>query len=87
MTDCGCSIHADRGEPCGHPARVCLACEQECWGVDVRQPLMTPREVAAFLRIHYNTLVRIPRDVLPFHRIGTRGDRRYERRDVLAYLA
>jgi len=40
------------------------------------------REAAEVLGVHVNTVKRLP---LPFFRIGSRGDRRYELRDVLAY--
>jgi hypothetical protein len=31
--DCGCTIHADRGESCGNRPRICIPCEHECWGL------------------------------------------------------
>jgi Helix-turn-helix domain len=44
-------------------------------------------EAAALLRIHQNTLKRIPPAELPYFRVGRRGDRRYLRSDILAYMA
>lgn len=49
-------------------------------------PLLTVRDVAGLLRIHANTVKRIPRDELPYMRIVARGDRRYRPEDVEAYL-
>jgi hypothetical protein len=46
---------------------------------------VVPREAAQLLGILVNPLKRIPPDDLPFFRIGTRGDRRYDRLDVEQY--
>lgn len=43
-------------------------------------------EVARALRIHINTLKRIPPADLPYFRFGPRGDRRYAAGDVDAYI-
>ena len=48
--------------------------------------LMTAKEVSWKLRIHINTVKRIPTEELPFFRVSTRGDRRYRSEDVDAYL-
>lgn len=50
------------------------------------RPLLTVREVAVWLHLHPNTVKRISPKALPFIRVGTRGDRRYSRGDVEAYL-
>ena len=49
--------------------------------------LLAGREVADLLRVHPNT-VRIWADkgILPAYRLGPRGDRRFKRKDVLAFL-
>jgi hypothetical protein len=46
----------------------------------------TAREVASWLGIHVNTLKRIPKDELPYFRVGHRGDRRYYLEDVRTYV-
>ena len=38
------------------------------------------------LGLHYNTMTRIPPSEIPFFRVGVRGDRRYRREDVEAYI-
>lgn len=48
---------------------------------DLPERLLTAREAADILGVHINTLKRWP---VPFYRIGPRGDRRYELRDILA---
>jgi hypothetical protein len=48
--------------------------------------LLTASEVADALRLHVNTVKRIPVDQLPYVRIVARGDRRYQLADVHAYL-
>jgi len=45
------------------------------------RPLLV-HEVADLLGVHQNTVKRLP---IPYFRVGSRGDRRYEVRDVLAY--
>ena len=48
---------------------------------------LTVREVACFLNIHVNTVRRwSDQGVLKSFRIGPRGDRRFKREDVLAFL-
>lgn len=46
---------------------------------------LTPGEVAEFLGMHVNSVKRIPPKDLPYFRVGTRGDRRYETDAVIAY--
>ena len=49
--------------------------------------LMTASEVAAFLRVHLGSVRRWSRTgKLKGYRLGGRGDWRYDRRDVLAFL-
>ena len=51
------------------------------------QGMMTTRQVAAALGIHYNTVKNLgDRGALHFVRVSTRGDRRYDPDDVAAYL-
>ena len=48
---------------------------------------LTVREVASFLNIHVNTVRRwSDQGVLKSFRIGPRGDRRFRREDLLAFL-
>lgn len=49
-------------------------------------PWLRTREAAAYLRLHRNTLLRQPREVLPYTTINARGDRRYNRADLDAFL-
>ena len=49
--------------------------------------LLPPREAARSLGMHVNTLKRIPAAELPYYRLGSRGDRRYQRADLRLYLA
>lgn len=49
--------------------------------------LLSARQLARELGVHPNTVRRIPASELPFYRLGTRLDRRYDRADVDAYLA
>jgi hypothetical protein len=44
------------------------------------------REVALLLGVHPNTVKRIPPDTLPYFTVTARGDRRYQRDDVRAYI-
>lgn len=48
---------------------------------------LRPKEVAAILGLHWQTVKSIPSTALPFVRVNDRGDRRYSRADVEAYLA
>lgn len=48
---------------------------------------LRPREVAALLGLHWQTVKSIPSSALPFTRVNARGDRRYAREDVEAFLA
>lgn len=49
--------------------------------------VLTVREVAHFLNIHVNTVRRwSDSGVLKAYRIGPRGDRRFRREDILAFL-
>lgn len=43
-------------------------------------------EVALLLGTHVNTVKRIDPGALPYFRVGARGDRRYQRDDVRAYI-
>lgn len=49
--------------------------------IEADRPLSV-RDVAEMLGVHVNTVKRLP---LPYFRVGSRGDRRYELRDVIAY--
>jgi excisionase family DNA binding protein len=54
---------------------------------DNRESLLTVTEVAEWLHLHPNTVKRLgDRGALPFTRVTNRGDRRYRRSDVEAYL-
>jgi hypothetical protein len=44
------------------------------------------REVALLLGVHPNTVKRIDPEALPYFTVGARGDRRYQRDDVRAYI-
>jgi excisionase family DNA binding protein len=48
--------------------------------------MLTIRQVAEILGVHVNTVHRLPESDLPYYRIVARGDRRYRREDVEAYL-
>lgn len=48
--------------------------------------MLSVRDVARILRLHPNTVKRIPPRDLPYAMIGTRGDRRYLWLDVRAYV-
>jgi len=48
---------------------------------------LTADEVAELLGVHINTVKRIPVNALPYFLISTRGDRRYRKIDLDAYLA
>lgn len=47
--------------------------------------LLTAVQVAELLGVHVNTVKHLAAAELPYYRIGTRGDRRYEPEDVAAY--
>jgi excisionase family DNA binding protein len=50
-------------------------------------PMLTTNEVARLLNVHINTIRRWSNSgILRTYRIGTRGDRRFERIDVLSLL-
>ena len=44
------------------------------------------RDVADMFGVHRNTIKRTPPSLLPYLRIGARGDRRYRRADVEAMI-
>ena len=44
------------------------------------------QDAADFLGIHRNTLRRISSRDLPYWRLGTRGDRRYDADDLARYI-
>lgn len=48
--------------------------------------VLSVSEVAQLLRVHVNTIKRIPPNELPYFRVGHRGDRRYWLRDVTNYI-
>jgi hypothetical protein len=45
------------------------------------------RDVALLLGVHPNTVKRLAPSSLPYFTVGKRGDRRYHRDDVRAYIA
>jgi predicted site-specific integrase-resolvase len=47
---------------------------------------LTVGEAARALGIHRSTLHNWPPDVIPYHRIGPRRDRRYRSQDVASYI-
>ena len=50
-------------------------------------PMLTTSEVARLLNVHINTIRRWSNQgVLKTYRIGSRGDRRFEREDVANFL-
>jgi len=49
--------------------------------------VLTAHEVAERLRVHVNSVKRIPPAELPYFRFGSRGDRRYLESDLIAYIA
>ncbi len=50
-------------------------------------PMLTTSEVARLLNVHINTVRRWSNQgVLKTYRIGSRGDRRFERDDVIRFL-
>jgi excisionase family DNA binding protein len=54
---------------------------------DQLEAMLTARQVADFLQVSISTVRRwSDRGMLQFYRIGSRGDRRYRREDVLRFL-
>ena len=52
------------------------------------KPLMTVREVAPLLHVHPNTLRRwSDSGMIQSYRIGSRGDRRFTKEDILRFLS
>jgi len=50
--------------------------------------MMTTRDLAKFLNVHINTVRRwSDQGIIKTYRIGPRGDRRFAREDVMAFLA
>ena len=50
-------------------------------------PMLTVREVARLLHIHSNTVRRwSDQGIIRAYRIGSRGDRRFRREDITAFL-
>jgi hypothetical protein len=52
----------------------------------MQEECLTASEVGLWLGIHNNTVKRIPPEELPFFRIGSRGDRRYQQEDIVRYI-
>ena len=51
------------------------------------QPMLTVKEVARLLHLHSNTVRRwSDRGLITVYRIGQRGDRRFMRDDIAAFL-
>lgn len=48
---------------------------------------LTAAQVGELLGLALSAVKRIPAEQLPFFRVGSRGDRRYDRVDVAAYMA
>ena len=54
---------------------------------DQLEAMLTARQVADFLQVSISTVRRwSDRGMLQFYRIGSRGDRRYRRDDVMRFL-
>ena len=52
------------------------------------KPMLTVKEVARLLHLHSNTVRRwSDRGLITVYRIGQRGDRRFTRDDIAAFLA
>ena len=50
-------------------------------------PMLTTNDVARLLNVHINTVRRWSNEgILKAYRIGSRGDRRFERRDIDSFL-
>ena len=51
------------------------------------EPMLTTSEVAAILNVHINTVRRWSNQgVIKAYRIGSRGDRRFKKEDILTFL-
>jgi excisionase family DNA binding protein len=50
----------------------------------VEDELWRPGQVAKYLGVHVNTVKKM--EDLPCYRLGTRGDRRYRKSDIEAWL-
>jgi excisionase family DNA binding protein len=54
---------------------------------DQLEAMLTARQVADFLQVSISTVRRwSDKGMLKFYRIGSRGDRRYRREDVMEFL-
>ena len=54
---------------------------------DQLETMLTARQVADFLQVSISTVRRwSDKGLLKFYRVGSRGDRRYRRKDVLRFL-
>ncbi len=54
---------------------------------DQLETMLTARQVADFLQVSISTVRRwSDKDMLKFYRVGSRGDRRYRRKDVIRFL-
>lgn len=71
--------------------------KQRAWEIINKKPkqktapgsngMLTAREIAHFLNVHINTVRRWSNSgMLKTYRIGNRGDRRFRREDVAAFL-
>lgn len=54
--------------------------------VAIREECLTANEVGLWLGVHVNTVKRIPFELLPYFRVTSRGDRRYEPANVHEYI-
>ena len=54
---------------------------------DVPPRMLTLSEAADYLGIHPTSMKRIPPGEIAVYRVSSRGDRRYHREDLDAYLA
>lgn len=59
----------------------------EAYGGETIAAMVDAREVARILGVHTNTVKRIPSWELSYTRINRRGDRRYLRSDIIAFVA
>ena len=51
-------------------------------------PMLTAREVATLLNVHINTVRRWSNQgILNTYRVSPRGDRRFHRQDIIAFLS
>lgn len=53
----------------------------------IDKPTLNIVEVAGELGVHVNTVKRMPYALLPFFTVSSRGDRRYRRTAVEAFIA